>query len=369
MKMFRKQYILIFTLGLLIVVACNKDEEEQTAEPIIPATYDDTPYVLAYGALPDPKLPEDNPLTQQGVQLGKMLFFEKMLSRDGSQACADCHQQENGFSDPAQFSLGVDMLPGKRHSMSIFNLAWHDNEFFWDGRAPSLREQALMPIEDPLEMDETLENVVAKLSASQLYKDQFKRAFDSEEVTAEKIGLALEQFMLSIVSYDSKYDKYIAGEVELTESELRGKALFETEYNPFFPEFSGADCQHCHGGANFENDRYMNNGLDTDDDMDDLGRELVTNDPSDRGKFKVPTLRNIAVTAPYMHDGRFQTLEEVVDHYNEGIQASATADPTVLNTKETGLFLTEQDKQDLINFLKTLTDERFLTNEAYQSPF
>ena len=126
---------------------------------------------------------------------------------------------------------------------------------------------------------------------------------------------------------------------------------------------------HCHGGANFENDQYMNNGLDTDANMTDIGREEVTQDPNDRGKFKVPSLRNVAVTAPYMHDGRFQTLEEVVNHYNEGIQESSTADQTVLNTKDTGLFLTDQDKEDLVNFLKTLTDETFLTNEAYKSPF
>ena len=175
--------------------------------------------------------------------------------------------------------------------------------------------------------------------------------------------------MLSIVSYDSKYDRFLAGLEDLTESETRGLALFETEYNPFFPAFSGADCAHCHGGANFENDQFMNNGLDIDANFTDFGREEVTMDASDRAKFKVPSLRNIGMTAPYMHDGRFNTLEEVIDHYNEGIQESSTADVTVLNTKETGLFLTEQDKQDLISFLHTLTDESFLNNPTYQSPF
>jgi cytochrome c peroxidase len=171
------------------------------------------------------------------------------------------------------------------------------------------------------------------------------------------------------VSYDSKYDRYLAGTVELTESEERGRLLFETEYNPFFPDLSGADCVHCHGGSNFENDRYMNNGLDSDATMTDMGRENVTQNPADRGKFKVPSLRNIAVTQPYMHDGRFQTLEEVIDHYNTGIQESSSVDPAILNTKATGLGLTAQDKTDLINFLKTLTDETFLNNEAYKTPF
>ena len=179
----------------------------------------------------------------------------------------------------------------------------------------------------------------------------------------------MEQFMLSIVSYNSKFDRVKAGLETFTESEARGLALFEAEYNPFFPDESGADCAHCHGGANFENDRYMNNGLDTDAEITDIGREKVTNNASDRAKFKVPSLRNVAVTAPYMHDGRFKTLEEVIDHYNEGIKTSATADQTVLNTKDTGLMLTDQDKTDLINFLKTLTDETFLTNSEYADPF
>ncbi len=361
------KYFLIPILAALVIIACN--DEEDTVITSEPVTFDETPYIFEYGALPEPELPTDNLLTEQGIQLGRMLFYEPMLSNDGTQSCASCHNQPDGFSDAERFSIGVEGLPGKRQAMPVFNMAWHSNEFFWDGRAQLLRDQSLKPIQDPLEMNETLENVIAKLSNSQMYKDQFMRAFGSEEITAEKMALAMEQFMLSIVSYSSKYDKYLAGEAELTASEERGMILFEMEYNPFFPEFSGADCAHCHGGAKFENDEYMNNGLDTDAEFTDLGREEVTNDPADRAKFKVPSLRNIAVTAPYMHDGRFQTLEEVIDHYDSGIKESSTADPTVLNTKETGLFLTPQDKEDLINFMKTLTDERFLNEDAYKSPF
>jgi cytochrome c peroxidase len=360
--------LLLLIAGMFYMIACNEDEENEEIEKVF-VTLDETPYTLQYGSLPAPKLLADNPLTQQGVELGRMLFYETMLSKDGSQSCASCHNQVDGFSDTDRFSLGVEGLPGKRQAMSIFNMAWHSNEFFWDGRATLLRDQALMPIQDPLEMNESLENVVAKLSDSQTYRDQFIRAFGTDEITSEKMALAMEQFMLSIVSYNSKYDRWLAGEVELTESEERGRVLFEAEYNPFFPELSGADCVHCHGGRNFENDLYMNNGLDTDAEFTDMGREEVTADPADRAKFKVPTLRNIAVTPPYMHDGRFQTLEEVIDHYNSGIKASSTADITVLNTKDTGLFLTDQDKQDLINFLHTLTDETFLNKPEYQSPF
>ena len=348
----------------MTIIACKKEDD-----PKVDIPKDDTPYILEYGSFPEPDLPADNPLTVQGVELGRMLFYDPILSKDGSQSCADCHRQPDGFSDSLKFSLGVEGLPGKRQAMPVFNMAWHSNEFFWDGRAHLLRDQSLLPIQDPLEMNETLDNAVAKLSAVQEYLDQFSRTFGSDEITPHKMSLAMEQFMLSIVSNNSKYDKYIAGEIQLTDSEERGRILFETEYNPFFPDQSGADCVHCHGGANFENDQYMNNGLDTDANMTDIGREEVTLDSNDRGKFKVPSLRNVAVTAPYMHDGRFQTLEEVVNHYNEGIQESATADQTVLNTKDTGLFLTDQDKEDLVNFLKTLTDETFLTNEAYKSPF
>lgn len=354
---------LLSIMIIIISISCTPDP------PAINVELDPTPYGLEYGNLPTPSLPEDNTLTQQGVQLGRMFFYEKMLSRDNTQACADCHRQEHGFSDTTQFSIGIQMLPGKRQAMSVLNMAWNNNGFFWDGRSHLLRDQALLPIQDELEMDETLENVVSKLSSSKIYKDQFIRAFGNDQITETKISLALEQFMMSIVSYDSKYDQFVAGKVQLTESEERGRQLFETEYNPFFPEFSGADCQHCHSGYNFENDQYMNNGLDRDIDFLDMGREVVSGREDDRAKFKVPTLRNIALTPPYMHDGRFKTLEEVVDHYNEDIHPSGTVDPAILATKDTGLMLTDQDKVDLVNFLHTLTDESFLNDKRYGSPF
>lgn len=345
--------------AIILFNACSKDDG---------ITKDNTPYVLEYGDFPTPDLPEDNPLTEQGVLLGRMLFYENMLSADGSMSCATCHKQEDAFTDIRQFSIGVQGLPGGRQSMSVFNMAWHTNEFFWDGRAHLLRDQSLLPIQDDLELDETLDNVVAKLSNSTRYQEQFIRAFGSEEITSTKISLALEQFMLSIVSYNSKYDKYLAGEIQLTPSEMNGMDLFFTEYNPFFPNESGADCAHCHSSFNFENDQYMNNGLDTDADFDDLGRYEATGNPNDYAKFKVPSLRNIELTPPYMHDGRFASLEEVVEHYNSGIQTSSTADVTVLNTQGTGLMLSNQDKIDLVNFLKTLTDEELITNPAYADP-
>jgi len=226
-----------------------------------------------------------------------------------------------------------------------------------------------MPIQDELEMKETLENVISKLSATTTYPAQFIRAFGDAEITSERMSLAMEQFMNSIISNQSKYDKFLDGQATLTESEERGRVLFSAEYNPGFPEISGADCAHCHGGNNFDNNRYMNNGLDADGDQDDIGREAVTGEPRDRAKFKVPSLRNIELTAPYMHDGRFQTLEEVIDHYDHGIVISETVDPALVYSAQTGLQLTEQDKINLINFLKTLTDEEMIADKRFSDPF
>lgn len=352
-----------FLIVGLLVVSCKKDKT------IFP--YDATPYEikLVNNTLPAPTLPPDNPLTIANVELGRMLFYEPLLSKDESISCASCHLQSDGFSDVNQYSLGVDGTLGARQAMPIFNLAWNKIGFFWDGRSDLLRHQSLLPIQDELEMKETIENVINKLSQNSLYISHFNKAFGTTEINAYKISLALEAFMFSIVSDDSKYDQYKAGKTTLTASEERGQQLFFTEYNPFFPELSGADCAHCHGGSNFENDQYMNNGLDDQSEILDIGRQKVTGDPLDKGKFKVPSLRNIAVTRPYMHDGRFSTLMEVIDHYNSGVHHSPTTDPALNTTTETGLMLTPEDKLDLVNFLKTLTDQNFLTNPAYSSPF
>lgn len=360
-----KLILAVFGIALAVfVLSCNKDPMGTTVK------YDPTAYSLQFvnNTLPAPNLPADNPLTVEKVKLGRMLFYSKALSSDGTVSCASCHHQQNAFSDVNRFSIGVNGATGDRQAMAIFNMAWHDNEFFWDGRAHLLRDQSLGPIENPLEMNESLENVIKKLSKDQEMKNQFIRAFGSSEITAEKMSLAMENFMMSIVSDDSKYDRYLAGLVELSPSEERGRVLFFAEYNPFFPEVSGADCAHCHAGNNFENDLYMNNGLDEDAYFVDFGRELATNSPADRAKFKVTTLRNIAVTPPYMHDGRFQTLEEVVDHYNAHVKNSSTVDPALLGTTTTGLMLDAQEKKDLVNFLKTLTDYTFLNNPAYSDP-
>lgn len=359
------------SLFLLTFYACKKKEDVDITVPTItePVTHDLTPYEFDYGNFPPPKIPNDNGLTKEKVKLGKMLFYEKKMSNDLSMACADCHKQEDAFDDIRKFSVGTAGKEGARQAMAIFNMAWHQGGFFWDGRAPRLRDQALLPIQDPLEMNETLDNVVKKLSAEQVYRDQFLRAFGSETISSEKIGLALEQFMFTILSMDAKYDQVQAGKSSFTASEQRGKELFFTEFNEFVPSASGADCAHCHGGPNFDNGRFMNNGLDTDAEFTDLGREKVTSNPRDRATFKVPSLRNIELTPPYMHDGRFATLEEVIDHYDSGIDSSSTLDGALMATRKTGLRLSDQDKADLIAFLKTLTDRSLAKNTDYNSPF
>lgn len=352
-------------LVALALISCSRETPENQE-----VAYDNTPYALNTGDLTPPQLPPDNPLTVQGVKLGRMLFYEKKLSANGTQSCGSCHRQEHAFTDTARFSTGVAGFFGKRQAMAVFNTAWQHNEFFWDGRAHLLRDQSLMPIQDSLEMAETLENVVAKLQAETEYRNQFVRAFGSDEITPFRISLALEQFMNSITSVNSKYDRYLAGTAALTPEEERGRQLFFAEFNPAFPASSGADCAHCHTGRTFENDSYMNNGLDADGEFTDIGRESVTGNPADKGKFKVPSLRNAAVTGPYMHDGRFATLEEVVRHYNTGLKASATLDPTLqYPLSEGGLMLSEQDISDLLAFLQTLTDDDLLTDPAYSDPF
>ena len=362
--MILKKISVAASVAVMIFVSCKKEAET----PATPASYDPTPYTMNYGDFPPPQIAADNPLTKQGVQLGRMLFYEKRLSKDNSMSCASCHRQEYAFSDTNRFSIGVDGHPSGRQAMAVFNMAWNTNEFFWDGRAALLRDQSLMPIEDSLEMAETLPSVINKLAADQSYKNQFIRAFGSYEITSEKMALAMEQFMNSIVSVESKYDRFLSGQETLTPSENRGRKLFFTEYNQFFPDSSGADCAHCHVPKNFENDRYMNNGLDAGPDIDDFGRELATGNPMDRGRMKVTSLRNIELTPPYMHDGRFQTLEEVVEHYNSGIQPSPSLDPALANTMSTGLMLDAQDKADLVAFLRTFTDTDLMTNPEYSDP-
>ncbi|HEY2329103.1 MAG TPA: MbnP family protein [Verrucomicrobiae bacterium] len=318
-----------------------------------------TPYQFQMSAtFPIPDLPRDNPLTVERVELGKKLFFDKRVSINNAQSCADCHSPEKAFTDGRRAARGAEGEFGPRNSMPLFNLAWK-KEFFWDGRAKSLREQVLQPIQNPIEMHQSLTNLVVKLACENEnnYAALFAAAFGSPEITAEKISLALENYLLTLTSFDAKFDRVLRGEEKFTAEEQRGFELFSTEYDPRRGQF-GADCFHCHGGPLFQSQAFANNG--SDGAFTDIGREKITGKASDRGKFSTPSLRNVALTAPYMHDGRFRTLEDVVEHYSTGVPRSLTLDPNLAKHPDGGVPLNESDKRALVAFLKALTDERFL---------
>jgi cytochrome c peroxidase len=298
---------------------------------------------------PQVKLP---PMSEAGIDLGRRLFHDARLSINGTQSCASCHDQKLAFGDARRFSIGAESQVGKRNAMPLFNLAWGAG-FFWDGRAATLREQVLVPIQDHAEMNDTLPSVIAKL---QNEREAFQKAFGTPEITADRIAAALEQFLLTLISQDSRYDRAAKKIADLSESEKRGLQLFVSEFDPK-RGIRGADCFHCHGGALFVSSQFANNGLELA--AEDIGRMAVTKNAADRGKFKVPSLRNIALTAPYMHDGRFGTLEEVVEHYSSGVRRGDTLDPNLAKHPQAGIQLSPQEKADLVAFLKTLTDETF----------
>ncbi|OYV05033.1 MAG: cytochrome-c peroxidase [Verrucomicrobiales bacterium VVV1] len=321
------------------------------AEKLPTGTY---PYPLAVTRrFPQVLHPVDNPLTLEGVALGKRLFFDPILSINGSQSCASCHAPEAAFSDPRRVSLGAHGQPGKRNAMSLFNLAWSQDGLFWDGRAKTLREQVLMPIVDPNEMGESIRNVVAKLQSDLTYSADFQKAH-SAPISAETLSKSLEQYLLTLTAQDSRFDRAARKQATLTDEEKLGLSLFVTENDPA-RGLRGADCFHCHGGTLFTDNRFHNNGLTLDDN--DRGQMAISGNDSDRGKFKTPTLRNIARTSPYMHDGRFATLEEVVEHYNSGVVRSETLDPNLGKHPASGLGLNDKEKKALVAFLKTLSEE------------
>jgi cytochrome c peroxidase len=337
-------------------------KNETGATPVLPLIAPNAaPYHLTISQFaPQPDLPRDNPLTGEGVALGGRLFFDRRLSSNDRLSCAACHRPNDALSDPRRFSRGVNGELGTRNAPPLENLAWK-NSFFWDGRAATLREQVLQPIQNPIEMHDTLPDVVAKISADPDYHRLFANAFGSPEITADKIARALEQFLLVQVSFDSKFDRVMNGTAKFSDDEQRGFELFNTEYDPYHGQF-GADCFHCHGGPLLQSQDFANNGLDSA--FYDLGRYKITKRAGDEGKFAVPSLRNVAVTAPYMHDGRFRTLEEVVEHYCTGMKRSATLDPNLAKHPDGGVPLSADDKQALVAFLKTLTDEKYLRPPA-----
>ncbi|MBI1306089.1 MAG: cytochrome-c peroxidase [Bacteroidetes bacterium] len=362
-RYFSRGLVLIFISGFVWLASCKKD-------PIAPV--DDT--VSSCGTplnlkLPDffppMRIPKDNPLTEEGVELGRHLFYEKMLSGDHSQSCASCHHQNRAFTDSVRLSVGIDGVSGFRQAMPIANLAYSP-KFFWDGKATSLEQQILFPIQAQFEMHQDLFEAVRLLQESEKYPGMFYAAFCDSAITVDHMAKALAQFMRTILSYNFKSAPGSVGE------SLRNP--FEQLGFDVFTDPSKGDCFHCHSVSIFTtNFEFANNGL-VDENNSDQGLYGQTGNPNDKGKFKVPSLLNLVHTAPYMHDGRFNTLEEVLNFYDTGFHITPTLDVTLISEHTDGQghhkprAWSDQEKQALVYFLKRLTDDAILTEEKYSDP-
>ena len=360
--------ISIFFVLLIVSISCSKTQEIAVIEPEklfnMPANFPKPEYKL-----------ESNPITEEGFELGKSLFYDGILSRDGSISCGECHRQDFAFTHHLHdLSHGIDDKIGLRNSSALQNLAW-EKTFGWDGGVFDLDLFAIAPIENPVEMDEKTGNVLEKLRKSPKYPQMFKNAYGTTEITSQKFLKALSQFLLSLVSANSKYDKYVRKEAgaSLSDTELAGLSLFKQK------------CSSCHAGELFSDGSFRNNGLPVTErsqlvfkEIDgvrkgfielviDDGRMRITELPSDKNKFKVPSLRNVEATKPYMHDGRFQTLDEVLDHYANKVSATQNIDPILQKNGKSGIPMTDTEKTQIVAFLKTLTDREFLNNKRFSS--
>lgn len=368
-------YVVSCLLGFVLTLyACRKEKEpdlppETQWIPVLP----DTPYdYLNINLPPDfsfPPLgftapyPADNPTTNAGATLGRVLFYDRQLSLNNSISCGSCHQQSRGFADPMSKSTGFNGGLTDRNSMSTVNMRFN-NRFFWDLRTNTLEAQVLQPIQHPIEMGMDLQFLIERLSAISYYPPLFQEAFGNTEITHEKIAYALAQFVRSIYSYQSKYDTGSqTGFSNFSDLEKQGKDLYLN---------GSITCNFCHIGANFSGNQALNNGLDSV--YADEGRAGITQNPEDIGKFKVPTLRNIALTGPYMHDGRFASLAEVIEFYDQGIQPNPNLDDRLTEEGIIGgtprkLNMSSQEKAALLAFLQTLTDEVLINDPKFSDPF
>lgn len=346
---------IFFVILVVFFSACNKDNPNEPP----PEVYDPTPYNLIIPqGFPIMNIPGDNPMTEEGVSLGRQLFYDTILSEDNTQSCGSCHAPIFNFTDNGKkFSEGINGDVGTRNSMAVINIGWM-SELFWDGRSNGIEDQALEPVPNPIEMHLAWPEAMLKLNQHSEYPDLFFKAFGTRDIDSMSVVKAIAQFERTMISSNSKWDRYLRGEVSLTQAEAQGFEIFFTEKG---------DCFHCHATILFTDNLPHNNGLD--ESFNDLGYGAVTKNPNDNGKFKTPTLRNISFSAPYMHDGRFETLEEVVDFYSEGVKWSPTIDPLMKKVSQGGVRLKDQEKQNLIAFIKTLTDTTFMNNPEFSNPF
>ena len=358
--------VIVFIFSLFIVLfACQKDDDREgdlTSYPYNPEKYNlDLPKHF-----PEMYIPADNPLTRSGIALGRMLFYDPILSADSTMSCGSCHIQEFNFTDGKAFSTGIDGIEGRRSSMSLINIGFVQSGMFWDGRVKTLEEQALLPVEDPVELHNTWENVISKLKKHPQYPVRFRAAFgikNTTEITKELAAKAIAQFQRILISKDSRYDKIQDGKDFFTDIELIGQGLYFDD-DPDLPDM---ECGHCHNTPMATSDDYFNNGLDysaTFYDFKDYGRGEVTLSPVDNGKFKAPTLRNIRYSAPYMHDGRFQTIDEVFNHYGGGVKNAPNRDRNLQNQPISPFY-----RKALLAFIDTFEDTTFLHNPEFKNPF
>ncbi|NRD20473.1 cytochrome-c peroxidase [Winogradskyella eckloniae] len=339
--------LLLIVIGIL---SCSEASDIVKYEPVtlaleIPSNFPDIVYNL-----------DNNPLTEAGFELGKDLFYEGKLSSNNAIACAFCHEQAFAFTHHGHnLSHGVNGGVGFRNAQPIQNLAFQTS-YMWDGAASHLDLQPIIPLTSDIEMGETFSNVVTKLQAEPYYQEKFTRAFEDGEVNTENMLKALSQFMVMMISSNSKYDKYVRNEdnVTLTELELNGLNTFQNK------------CATCHATDLFSDQSFRNNGLSINPLLNDQGRYDILEDPNDLYKFKVPSLRNVEVTYPYMHDGRFSTLQAVLDFYDSAVVDNGNVDDVLLRADGSyGITLSDYEKESIIAFLYTLTDDQFLEDERF----
>jgi cytochrome c peroxidase len=293
---------------------------------------------------------EQPPLDSNKIELGRILFYDPILSKDNTISCASCHSPFNAFAHTDHdLSHGIFDSIGNRNAPALFNLAWQKT-FMWDGAINHLDMQALAPISHPSEMGSNINEVIKKLNESKAYKELFLNAFQDSTISTSKILKALSQFQLTLVSSNTKYDKVKMGKETFTEQEKNGYQLYKN------------NCASCHSEPFFSNYNFENNGLPIDQTLNDMGRYVITQNENDKRKFKVPSLRNLSFTYPYMHDGRFMTLKEVINHYTSGIEYSETLSLQFNKSIE----LSSNEKVDLISFLLTLNDKEFVFNKKHQ---
>jgi cytochrome c peroxidase len=340
---------IFFLIVWLVLLSCSTDHEVDPDNAYVFKQPDNFPSAT-YSF-------ENNPITNEGFELGRRLFYDEMLSIDTTVSCATCHKQQSAFADPThKVNHGVRNRFGKRNSPSLANMGFL-SFYFFDGGVNHLDFVPVNAITSAFEMDNTMNEVVRRLNRHTEYPSLFNQAFRKDTVDSQQVLHALAQFTVMLVSSNSRYDRMMRQEGEqFSVIESEGYALFKSK------------CASCHSGELFTDGYFHNTGLD-DDFANDIGRELITESAIDRGKFKVPSLRNITATPPYMHDGRFVTLEEVLNHYQHNVKDSPTLDAALRNNNALGISLSNEEKIKIIAFLKTLTDETFLKDKRFSNPF